>query len=40
MPQKQWQQLPWYAQLGLKLVYEKKMASNLLKTGENRGVKG
>jgi hypothetical protein len=31
VPQKQWKKLPWYAQLGLKLVYERKMASSPLK---------
>jgi hypothetical protein len=33
VPQKNWEKLPWYAQLGLKVVYEKKMASNAFKSG-------
>lgn len=31
VPQKQWKKLPWYAQLGLKLVYERKVATSPLK---------
>lgn len=31
VPQKQWKKLPWYAQLGLKLVYERKTATSPLK---------
>ncbi len=31
VPQKQWKKMPWYAQLGLKLVYERKTSTSALK---------
>lgn len=33
VPQKQWKKMPWYAQLGLKLVYERKTSTSALKAG-------
>lgn len=33
VPAKQWKKMPWYAQLGLKLVYERKTSTSALKAG-------